>query len=185
LTDNLTKAPQVEKTEMLRRNPLVYFNSLAIIISFFAMIFLLLFPFAFWSHNGFLGDAHTDAVVEFSLYFTSSSWFSLATLFLFLTFLISLVMSILLLLNSLGKVSLRIPSKKLGFLGFIPSYAALTLTVTLAVVFVQYSYNRPWHLSFCFYSSLICSLVLMLLFIIQLKGESIFKRSAIITQTGF
>jgi len=149
------------------------------------MIVLPLFPFAVWWHTGFLNDIHLDVVVDFQLRFTSSSWHSIALLFLFLTFLISLVMSILLLLDSLGKVTLRLPVRKLGLLGFIPSYAALTLTVTLTVVFIQYSTGRPWHLSFCFYSSLICSLILMLLFIIQLNKESIFRRSTIITQTGF
>ncbi len=185
MPNELTKTPLERNTKQIRQNPLVYLNSLAIIISLFAMISLPLFPFALWSHGGLPGEMHTDEAVLFKLYFTSSSWFSMATLFLLLTFLISLVMSILLLLNSLGKVSLIIPSRKLGLLGFIPSYASLTFTVTLAVVFVKYSYNRPWHLSFCFYSSLFCSLFLMLLFIIQLRGESIFRRSAIITQTGF
>ena len=169
----------------MRRNPLVYLNSVAIVISFFAMICLPLFPFAVWWHGGLPGEVYTPVVVDFGLRFTSSSWFSIATLFLFFTFLLCLVMSIILLLNSIGKVSLRFPPRKIGLLGFIPSYAALTLTVTLTVVFIQYSINRPWHLSFCFYSSLICSLILMLLFIIQLKGESIFRRSAIVTQTGF
>ena len=173
------------ETKLFKRNPLVYLNSLAIVISFFAMIFLPIFPFAVWWHGGLPGESHTDAVVIFQLRFNPASWFSIATLFLFLTFLLCLVMSIILLLHSIGKVSLRLPPRKIGLLGFIPSYAALTLTVSLAVVFIQYSINRPWQLSLCFYSSLICSLVLMLLFIIQLKGESIFRRSAQITQTGF
>jgi hypothetical protein len=183
--DKSSKGIQVEKTEKLRRNPLVYLNSLAIIISFFAMIVLTLFPFAVWWHSGLPGEIYTPVVVDFQLRFTSSSWFSIATLFLFFTFLLCLVMSIILLLNSVGKVSFRFPPRKIGLLGFIPSYAALTLTVTLTVVFIQYSINRPWHLSFCFYSSIFCSLILMLLFIIQLRGESIFRRSEIITQTSF
>jgi len=169
----------------MQLNPLVYLSSIAIIISLFAMIFLPLNPFAVWWHGGIPGEMHTDVVVEFKLEFTSPSWFSIATLFLFLAFLLCLVMSILLLLYSLGKISLRIPKNKLGFLGFIPSYAALTLTVTLAVVFVQYSSNRPWHFSFCFYSSLICATLLMLLFIFQLNKESFFRRSALVTQTSF
>jgi len=173
------------ETKLFRRNPLVYFYSVAIVISFFAMLVLPIFPFAVWSHGGLPGENHTDAFVLFLLRFNPSSWFSIATLFLFLTFFLCLVMSIILLLHSVGKVSLRFPPRKIGLLGFIPSYTALTLTVTLAIVFIQYSVNRPWHLSFCFYSSLICSSVLMLFFIIQLKGESIFRRSAIITQTGF
>ena len=180
MLDTSSKDSQVEKTERIRRNPLVYLNSLAIIISFFAMICLPLFPFAVWWY-----DNNLPVVRDFGLRFTSSSWFSVATLFLFFLFLLCLVMSVLLLLNSLTKITIRLPMKKLSMLGFIPSYAALTLTVTLTVVFIQYSIDRPWGLTFCFYSSLFCSLILMLLFIIQLKGESIFRRSAIVTQTGF
>ena len=185
MTENSAKSSQVGKSEPVQRYPLVYLSSIAIIISFFAMIFLPINPFAVWWHGGLPGEAHTDVVVEFKLEFTSPSWFSMVTLFLFLAFLLCLVMSILLLLYSLGKISLRIPSNKLGFIGFIPSYAALTLTVTLAVVFIQYSSNRPWHLSFCFYSSLICATLLMLLFILQLNKESVFRRSALVTQAGF
>ncbi len=178
--DNSSKDLQVEKTEKKQLNPLIYLNSVAIVISFFAMIVLLLFPFAVWWHGGLPGEVYTPVVVDFGLRFTSSSWFSIATLFLFLTFLLCLVMSIILLLNSLGKVTLRLPVKKLGLLGFIPSYASQILTITLTIIFVQFSTDRPWHLSFCFYSSLISSIVLMLLFIIQLIGESIFRRSAIL-----
>ena len=123
------------ETKLFQRNPLVYLNSLAIIISFFAMIVLPIFPFAVWWHGGLPGEIYTPTVIDFRLRFTSSSWFSTATLFLFLTFLLCLVMSVLLLLNSLDRLSIKLPVKKLGMLGFIPSYAALTLTITLTVVF--------------------------------------------------
>jgi len=185
LQNESTKPPIVRKTKRIPKNPLIYVNSLAIIISFLAMIFLLLFPFAVWWHSGLIGEMNTQAVIEFGLEFSLRSWFSLVALFLFLTFLLCLSMSLLLLMDSLGKVTLRLPVRKLGLLGFIPSYAALTLTVSLAVVFVQYSTGHPWSLSFCFYSSLICSLILMFLFIIQLRGGSIFRRSVILSQSGF
>jgi len=185
LPNESTKLPIVRKTKQIPKNRLIYVNSLAIIISFLAMFFLLLFPFAVWWYGGLIGEMNTQVVIEFGLEFSLRSWFSIAALFLFLTFLLCFSMSLLLLLDSLGKVTLRFPVPKLGLFGFIPSYAALSLTVTFAVVFVQYSTGHPWSLSISFYSSIICSLILMFLFIIQLRGESIFRRSAILSQSGF
>ncbi|GAI29555.1 unnamed protein product, partial [marine sediment metagenome] len=59
MLDNSSTDSLVEKTERMRRNPLVYLNSVAIIISFFAMIVLPLFPFAVWWHGGLPGEIHT------------------------------------------------------------------------------------------------------------------------------
>ncbi len=158
--------------------PFVYLNSAAITLSLFAMICLPLFAFAYWAHPP--GEIHPDVILEFKLHFGSSSWTSLALLFLFLTFLLCLIISIILLLHSIGILFLRFPPKKNSLLGFIPSYTALTITVTFTIVFAQYSVIVPWHLSFCFYSSLICSILLMILFLLQMTKKPLFRTSAYI-----
>ncbi|MHA1304604.1 MAG: hypothetical protein ACTSPI_12980 [Candidatus Heimdallarchaeaceae archaeon] len=185
MSNKSIQQPIDRKTEQVPKSPLIFMNSVAIFISFLAMIFLLFFPFAVWWYGGLIGEMNTFSVIDFGLEFPLLTWFSTTSLFLFLIFFLCFVMSLLLLLDSLGKITLKLPIRKLGLLGFIPSYAALIFTVTLAAVFVRYSDGHPWGLSFCFYSSLIGSLILILLFIIQLRSESIFRRSGINSQTGF
>lgn len=174
LTDALTNSSQDGHSVRASKNPFVYINSLAIFISLVAMIFLVISPFATWHTHGLITD-----FVELKLRFASSSWSSNSLKLLFFAFLLCLVMSILLLLCSLGKITFRFPSKRLGLLGFIPSFAALIFTLLLVIYFIRHPYYHHLRLSVCFYSSLFSSILLMFLFILQLTKEPIFRSSAV------
>ncbi len=177
MPDELPKSSHGQNFKRIRTNPFVFINSLAILVSLTALILLAIFPFAIWQTCGLLDD-----FVDLKLRFATSLWPFNSLKLLFFAFLLCFGMSLLLLLRSLGKVTFRFPSKRFGLLGLIPSFAALIFTLLLTIDFLRHPAYRPLRLSICFYSSLICALLLMFLFILQLTKEPIFRSSALITQ---
>lgn len=171
----MTNSSHNRNFKQIRNKPFTFINSLAIFISLSALILLLIFPFAVWESTGLIWY-----LVELKLSFTSSSWLSNSLKLLFFVFFLCLGMSIIFLLDSLGKITIRFPFKRLGLLGFFPSFVAFILTLLLANDFVRHPIYQPKELSVCFYSSLFGSIFLMLLFLLQMTKKPLFKTSAYI-----
>ncbi len=177
MSSKLTRSSHDRNLKQIRKNPFVFINSIAIFVSLSALILLLIFPFAVWESTGLIWY-----LIELKLSFTSLSWLSNPLRLLFSVFLLCLGMSIIFLLNSLRKVPFRFPFIKLGLIGFFLSFVAFILTLLLANDFVRHPIYQPRELSVCFYSSLICALLLMLLFLLQMTKNPLFETSANITQ---
>ncbi|NHJ85447.1 MAG: hypothetical protein FK734_08280 [Asgard group archaeon] len=161
------------------RQPIFYIHIFCILISLFACIAFQLVPFGIWFSSKLpiiqpseLTDVHID--------FSSKHWYSNETLFIFFSFFLCFLFSIFILLHSLGIVSIRFPKRRLYLFGFIPAFAAAIFTIMLTIDFIRYSINYNWILANGFLISISCSLILMFIFLLQLRSEPLIRRRAVI-----